>query len=237
MPDNARIKLFRERILQWYSVHGEKDLPWRKTNSPWAVLLAAFLLRKTTTRQVITIYTELLKRFPTPEAVLEASIKDLEELLRPLGIEHQRARHLKEIAQAIVERFGGIIPCDRKALESLPGVGEYIASEVLLVACGKPEPLLDRNMIRMLERVFGIKSEKKRPHTDPKMWSIARELIPSDPQQAKEFNYGVLDFARTICKAADPLCGQCPLNDLCVSYLMARWEKGGKMSRGSLSPH
>lgn len=213
--DENAVKVFRERIIEWYSVYGERSLPWRNTEDAWAVLVAAFLLRKTTVRQVLAVYRELMSRFPSPEALLKADVGTLEGLLRPLGIEHQRARHLIEVAEVIVKRFGGKIPCDRKALESLPGVGEYIASEVLLAACGRPEPLLDRNMIRVLERVFGVKSKRKRPHTDPDMWAVARSIVPSDPSLAKEFSYGVLDFARTVCRAENPLCTQCSIKDIC----------------------
>ena len=108
-----------------------------------------------------------------------------------------------------------MIPCERDKLKELPGVGDYIASEVLLVACGQPEPLLDRNMLRVIERVFGVKSAKKRPHIDPAMWSFARLLVPKDPELAEKFNFGVLDFARKICTAEKPYCSTCPVKDLC----------------------
>ena len=213
-----KIEIFRSRIIDWYSKYGDKYLPWRNTHDPWAILVAAFLLRKTTTIQVIKIYEEFLKKYPTPKALLLASEEEVKELIRPLGIEHQRARHLKDLADYIEKRFGGRMPCVKDKLKELPGVGDYIASEVLLGACGKPEPLLDRNMIRVLERVFGVKSAKKRPHTDPKMWAFARMLVPKDPEEAKAFNYGVLDFARKICTARNPRCNDCPNRDICNYY-------------------
>ena len=213
-----KIEIFRSRIIDWYSKYGDKYLPWRNTHDPWAILVAAFLLRKTTTIQVIKIYEEFLKKYPTPKALLLASEEEVKELIRPLGIEHQRAKHLKDLADYIEKRFGGRMPCVKDKLKELPGVGDYIASEVLLGACGKPEPLLDRNMIRVLERVFGVKSAKKRPHTDPKMWAFARMLVPKDPEEAKAFNYGVLDFARKICTARNPRCNDCPIRDICNYY-------------------
>jgi len=163
----------------------------------------------------LRVYPVFLEKYPSPEKLLAGDREELERLLRPLGIEHQRAKHLREIAEHIVRAWGGSIPCDRELLKELPGVGDYIASEVLLVACDKPEALLDRNMIRVLERVFGAKSAKKRPHTDPELWRFARKLVPRDPELAKEFNYGVLDFARSICTASNPRCGVCMLKDIC----------------------
>jgi len=216
--DRAKVEEFRKRIIEWYEAYGNKDLPWRRTRNGWAVLVAAFLLRKTTADQVVKVYEEFLHRFPDPHALLSASEEDVKRIIRPLGIEHQRSRHLIELARALVQRFGGKVPCDKKSLDGLPGVGDYIASEVLLKVCGKPEPLLDRNMIRVIERVFGVKSAKKRPHTDPMMWSFARMFVPKDPELAEKFGYGVLDFARKVCTAEKPRCGTCPLRDLCTYF-------------------
>jgi len=213
-----KIATFQRLIIEWYSKYGDKWLPWRRTDDPWAVLVAAFLLRKTTVKQVVSVYEDFLRRFPRPEALLSASVNDVEEVLRPLGIEHQRARNLRELAERIVKRFSGKIPCDKEKLKELPGVGDYIASEVLLGACNKPGPLLDRNMIRVIERVFGVKPSKKRPHQDEKMWRFAELLVPKDPQQARDFNYGVLDFARKVCTARNPHCHMCPMQEICAYF-------------------
>lgn len=216
--DAQKVEIFRERIIKWYSLRGNQDLPWRKTSDPWAVLVAAFLLRKTTTNQVVKIYEQFIKKYPTPYALLNASIEEVRNLIRPLGIEYRRAENLLKLAERIVKKFGGVVPCSKEELKELPGVGNYIASEVLLVAYNQPEPLLDRNMIRVIERVFGIRSAKLRPHTDAKLWSFAEMLVPKDPQLARNFNYGVLDFARKICKAKSPNCNICPLIDVCNYY-------------------
>jgi A/G-specific adenine glycosylase len=214
--DKSKVEEFRKRITEWYEVYGDKDLPWRRTRNGWAVLVAAFLLRKTTTEQVVRVYEEFMRRFPSPQALLSAPGDEVKAVIRPLGIEHQRAKHFIELARVLVQRFGGRVPCDRRSLNELPSVGDYIASEVLLRACGKPEPLLDRNMIRILERVFGIRSARKRPHTDPAMWSFARMLVPRDPEEAEKFGFGVLDLARKVCTAENPKCEVCPLRSLCV---------------------
>ncbi len=211
-----KIKTLRSRIIRWYNESGDKNLPWRNTDDPWAILIAAFFLRKTTTAQVVKVYEKFLRKYPKPEDLLSADISEIRELIRPLGIEHQRAIHIKKIAEHIKSEFGGKIPCTRNELKKLPGVGDYIAAEVLLGACNKPEPLLDRNMIRIIERVFGIKSQKKRPHIDPKMWTFAKMLVPENPKEAKAFNYGILDLARKICTAKNPRCDKCPIKDLCV---------------------
>ena len=227
---HEKLKKVQEAIIEWYRAHGDAHLPWRDTADPWKVLVAAFLLRKTTAKQVVRIYEQFLEKYPTPRALLAVSEKEVEDLIRPLGIEHQRARHLKELAKHIVEKFDGKIPCEKEKLLELPGVGEYIASEVVLVACGRPEPLLDRNMTRVIERVFGVKPSKKRPHEDRMWWDFARTLVPKDPHEAKLFNYGVLDFARKICTARKPRCHSCLLRGLCDYYSRMTAEKRSKRS-------
>ncbi|HDM76964.1 MAG TPA: A/G-specific adenine glycosylase [Deltaproteobacteria bacterium] len=212
-----KIEIFRKRLINWYDQFGDKDLPWRNTVNPWAILVAAFLLRKTTTVQVVKVYGEFLKKYPTPQDLLSADEGELRKVLRPLGIEYQRAKHFKALAEHIEKNFDGEIPCVKEKLKELPGVGDYIASEVLLGACTRPEPLLDRNMIRVMRRVFGVESIKKRPHTDPEMWAFAKMLIPKgDFNKARAFNYGVLDFARKICTARNPLCRKCFVADICT---------------------
>ena len=218
----AKVREVQRRIIEWYELYGDKHLPWRSAKSGWEVLVASFLLRKTTTAQVVKVYSEFLKRYPSPEALLKSSEEEVKELIRPLGIEHQRSKHLIELARELVRRFKGQVPCDKKGLKELPGVGDYIASEVLLVACNQPQPLLDRNMIRIIERLFGFRSSKSRPHTDRALWRFAETLIPPDPEEAKKFNFGILDFARKVCTAENPKCSACPVWDLCVWLTKSR---------------
>jgi len=216
--DRAKAEEFSRRIVEWYEAYGDRDLPWRRAKDGWSVLVAALMLRKTTVKQVVRVYEEFMKRYPTPQSLLSASESEVKELIRPLGMEHERAKHLLELAKVLVQRFGGRVPCNEKELKELPGVGDYVASEVLLRACGRAEPLLDRNMVRVVERIFGVRSAKKRPHTDPAMWSFARLLVPEDPELAEKFNFGVLDFARKICTAEKPHCGTCPIKGLCSYF-------------------
>ena len=216
--DKIKIEEFKKQIIEWYEVHGDKHLPWRNTKDSWAVLIASLLLRKTTTAQVIEVYEEFLRKFPNPQAVLSAGEEEVKKSIRPLGIEHQRTKCIMELAKELVGQFNGQIPCSKEELKKLPGVGDYTASEVLLVAYNKPEPLLDRNMIRVLERVFGVKSAKKRPHTDRELWLFAKALVPEGSEEARKFNFGVLDFARKICTARDPQCAICPVKGICQYF-------------------
>ena len=190
--------------------------------------MAPLLLKRTTIRQVARIYEEFMRRFPTPHALLSAGEKDVKKIIKPLGLHNKRSKELIELARVLVDKFNGEVPCDKEKLRELPGVGEYIISEVLLRACRKPEPLLDRNMIRVVERIFSVKSAKKNPYKDPVLWSFAKMIVPKDPDLAEKFNFGILDFARKICRARDPRCGICFMKDLCLYY--AKSARGGQVS-------
>ncbi|MCL7389963.1 MAG: A/G-specific adenine glycosylase [Thaumarchaeota archaeon] len=190
--------------------------------------MAPLLLKRTTIRQVARIYEEFMRRFPTPHALLSAGEEDVKKIIKPLGLHNKRSKELIELARVLVDKFNGEVPCDKEKLRELPGVGEYIVSEVLLRACRKPEPLLDINMTRVVERIFSVKSAKKNPYKDPVLWSFAKMIVPKDPDLAEKFHFGILDLARKICRARDPRCDICPMKDLCSYY--ANSVRGRKVS-------
>ncbi|MEM0000319.1 MAG: A/G-specific adenine glycosylase [Desulfurococcaceae archaeon] len=212
---NSLVDVFRGRIIEWYWKHGQRELPWRSTGDPWAILVAAVMLRRTTTRQVLRVYDEFIKRYPQPELLLNTNLAEIELLIRPLGL-RSRTRQLVELAGYIVKKLGGKIPCSREVLKRLPGIGDYALSEVLLAYCNEPVPLLDTNMVRVLFRVFGVKPAKLPPYRDGEYREFVKYLVPGNPELAKCFNYGVLDFARKVCTARRPRCGACILNDICI---------------------
>jgi len=212
-----KIKRFQRAMIEYYLIHGRQFL-WRRTSDPWGVLLSELLLRKTTAGQVEKIFPILANY--TPCELAEEDVKKIESILKPLGIFRKRAGILKAVAQEICSRGG--VPADEKELMKLPGVGRYVANAVLCISYGVPKPLLDRNMIRVIQRVFGVQSKKKRPHTDKELWRFAESLVPRF--NCKEFNWGVLDFASGICTAKSPKCKQCPLRDVCTYFLQNKLE-------------
>jgi A/G-specific adenine glycosylase len=199
-------------------------LPWRRTRDPWLTLIAPVLLRKTTGKQVAAVYEEFAKRYSSPAALARAPASEVADLIGALGLS-KRATQMKKLASEIVEVHGGSVPATLEQLEQLPLVGRYAASEVLSVAYGRDEPAMDRNMIRILQRVFSAKSYRKRPHTDKKMWDFARSAVPEG--RSREYNYAIMDFAHSVCRARQPLCETCLMNDIC-DYGAARGRPEGE---------
>lgn len=204
---------FVKHLLEWWEKN-KRHFPWRKTKDPYKILLAEVLLRKTTRDQVKGIFEEFVKKYRDVEKLASADVKELEGVIKPLGMQKKRAPLLIELAKTIIEKHGGKVPRDRDALIKLPGVGPYSANGVLCLAYGEQLPLVDTNVIRVMERVFKIKSEKARARTDPMVWSFVEKLIPDG--KAREFNLAVLDFANSICVPKVPKCPVCPVRDICL---------------------
>jgi len=206
------IKIFRSSVLNWHKING-RHLPWRESNEPFKILIAEFLLQKTNVEKVKRVFEEFIYRWPSPQALSKARISSILKVIQPLGLNY-KANRLKLTACVILKKYGGKIPETENKLFELPGVGKYIASAVECFAFDKPKAVLDTNIIRILQRVFGIQSLKNRPRDDQYLWKLAQKLIPHN--NAKEYNWGLLDFGALICKRKKPLCNECIIKNICI---------------------
>lgn len=196
-------------------MENQRDFPWRTTRDPYAILIAEKLLQQTAAREAVVLaYTELLAAYPTPQDLAEAKHADLLEMIKPLGF-HYRARELVILAAQIQEQFSGTIPHTLRELKSLPGVGEYIARAILSFAFDEDFAVVDTNVARWLHRILGVESSlPSNPARNQQLLLFATVLLP--PGQSRDFNFAVLDLCSQVCLAKHPLCGSCPLQELCV---------------------
>lgn len=213
-----KVEQFQRRLLAFGRMHGRHDLPWRQTRDPWQLLLAEILLRKTTSWQAEKVY-DRIKDF-TANDIVQMPLATLETLLQPIGLYKVRAAGLKAIAGRLSDVPLEVLHSD-EFLRSLPGVGRYISNSVRCCAFNYPAPALDTNMIRVIQRVFGWESSRKRSREDRALWSFSDTLVPCD--NAREFNWAVLDFGAAICTARQPKCDVCPLNDMCCYYQLRQY--------------
>lgn len=174
------------------------------------------MLQKTDSKKVIQVYPSVIKKYPTPQHLVEANLRRLRKEIHLLGIS-DRARRLKATAKTILSLHNGKVPSDRKQLLNLLGVGDYIANAVLCFAFNEDVPLLDTNVIRVIKRVFSVESNKKRARTDKELWRFAGSLVPQG--KAVDYNRSILDFAAIICTARNPNCKICPISKTCDYYL------------------
>lgn len=199
-------------LLEWWQSN-KRDFPWRRTADPYKILIAEMLLRKTTARQVEGVFERFISKFPDAKAIAEAQDEEIEEAIRPLGMEHKRADLLKKLAIELLKNHMGAIPATQEDLLRLPGVGRYVANAVLCFAYEKDAPLVDVNTIRVFQRVFGFESQRRRVKDDATLWELVAKMTP--PGKAKVFNLAIIDFAHEICKSKNPKCASCPLRAIC----------------------
>lgn len=189
--------------------------PWRETRDPYKILCSEILLQQTNAEKVVPVYNKIISDYPETADLSEAETAELEEIIKPLGL-LKRAGRLRKIAAEITQKYDGIIPADKKALLKLPGVGNYTANAVMCFAFEKQVGVLDTNTIRILARVFDIKSDKARPRNDKNLQNELNKVIPKN--KSKIFNYALLDFAALICTAENPNCRKCLISRICFYY-------------------
>jgi A/G-specific adenine glycosylase len=143
----------QQALLAWGDAN-LRDLPWRRSRDPWAVLLSEVMAQQTGVDRVIPYWHAFLSRFPDPAACAAAPVADVLRLWAGLGY-NRRGVSLHRCAVAIVERHGGVVPADLDALLALPGVGPYTARAVLSFAYEQPVGVVDTNVGRVLARWHG----------------------------------------------------------------------------------
>jgi len=212
-PAEPTAEWARRRIDAW-AKHNLRDFPWRRRPRPYDVLIAELLLHRTRADLVPGFFQRFIAAYPNPQALAEARPHAVEELLRPLGFAH-RARRLPELGRMLMERHGGRIPDNRAELLALPGVGPYIANAVLAVGFERRVPLVDPNVIHVVTRVFGFRSERSRPRDDPVVWAFVETLLPRN--RSAQFALALVDLGAVVCRARRPRCSDCPLSTRCCA--------------------
>ena len=212
--ESSLLATFQQELLAWYAAEG-RDLPWRRTDDPYAILVSEIMLQQTGVKTVIPYYTRFLERFPTLEALAAAPLDAVKEITDPLGYK-VRGERLKRIAETAVERYDARLPRDESALLQLPGIGRYTAGAVRSFAYRQDAPILDTNVLRVLVRVFAPPTQPGPAALLRRLWALADAVIP--PGQGYDFNQGLMDFGAVVCTARRPLCLFCPIRPVC-----SRW--------------
>jgi len=198
-------------VMSWYRANGQHKLPWREFRSPWATLVAEYLLIRTRVSAVSRVYSGLLEAFPCPDRVVGDRSRWM-DLTASLGLPSRMYRFV-ETCEAVMGSYGGIIPVDKKRLLELPGVGHYTAAAVRCFAYGLPEALVDSNTIRIANRLSGIRVSPSRHRSSVVIDHVAG--LYEGARGLPEENYALLDIGTTVCKSAVPMCAECPLNGTC----------------------
>ena len=207
---------FSQTILDWYACNG-RDLPWRRTQDPYAVWLSEIILQQTRIVQGMDYWKRFLKRFPTVQDLAAASEDEVMRLWEGLGY-YSRARNLHAAAQQIVTL--GAFPTTLEGISSLKGVGDYTAAAIGSICFGLPAAVVDGNVYRVLARHFGVETPVGTTAAKKEFTALAQRLLP--PGEASAFNQGMMDFGALQCTPQNPDCLTCPLQASCHAFRTGR---------------
>jgi A/G-specific adenine glycosylase len=197
----------RRRLLDWYEAN-RRDLPWRRTRDPYRIWVAEVMLVQTQVDTAIPYYERFLERFPDVQQLAAADLDEALKLWEGLGY-YARARNLHKAARAIVADHGGGLPTDRRALQALPGIGEYLAAAIGSIAFDHPTLAVDGNVRRVVARLFDLPSA-----TPGQVRSHAAHLVEERPG---DVNQALMDLGSAICRPRTTRCAECPLEPGCLA--------------------
>ncbi|HXG20138.1 MAG TPA: A/G-specific adenine glycosylase [Methylomirabilota bacterium] len=206
----STVRAFQRRLIGWYKRHG-RDLPWRRTRDPYAILVSEIMLQQTQVSRAALYYERFLQRYPTVEDLARAEEGEVREAWEGLGY-YSRARNLQRASREIVNKYKGQFPQTHEELTALPGIGAYTAGAVRSFAFHHDAAIVDTNAARVLTRFFALPPEQQ---TNRFLWSVAHQVTP--PRQAHIFNQAIMDLGATVCIARSPRCSDCPVRAVCRS--------------------
>jgi A/G-specific adenine glycosylase len=190
-----------------------RDLPWRRTRDPWAVLVSEVMAQQTGVDRVVAYYHAFLARFPTPAACAAAPAGEVVRLWTGLGY-NRRAVNLHRCASEVVSRHGGHLPDDLDALLALPGIGPYTARGVLAFAFEHEVGVVDTNVGRVLARWEGrpLRPAEAQAQADDHVRAVAGRW----PAGTWAWNQTIMELGGTVCRRRRPRCEACPVRAGCA---------------------
>ncbi len=200
------VVLRRRTLLRWWEGQ-RRDLPWRQTRDPWAVLICEVMAQQTQVARVAERWRPFLDRFPTAAALAEVPAAEVVRWWTGMGY-NRRALNLHRCAQVVVADHDGRLPADLGGLLALPGIGPYTARAVLAFAFEHDHGVVDTNSARVLARWEGRRLNAREAQT------AADHSVP--PGDAWAWNQAMLDLGAMVCTRRDPDCGRCPVRDTCA---------------------
>ena len=217
-------KVLQKALLAWYR-RNRRDLPWRKTRDPYAIWVSEIMLQQTRVAAVVEKYGQFLRRFDSIKALSEAKIDDVLAVWSGLGY-YRRARSMHLAAQVVTRHLRGKFPKNAADLRQLPGIGRYTSAAIASIAFNEPVAVVDGNVERVIERLFGERHEGER------VWERANELL--DAQAPGDWNQAMMELGATVCTPKQPQCLLCPVNEWCKTRGATEPQPQAKRKRAEL---
>lgn len=200
-------------LLEWFDKNKRK-MPWRERRDAYSIWVSEVMLQQTQVDTVIPYYNKFMERFPTVKDLAQADKEEVYRYWQGLGY-YRRADNLHKGAKVVSEKYDGIFPTEGKLVKDIPGIGPYTMGAVLSIAFNLPYPAVDGNVMRVLSRWFLIDDDIAIAKTRKVFEKKVMELMPED---ARNFNQGLMELGALICTPKNPKCEQCPVKELCLAY-------------------
>ncbi len=176
----------------------------------WKLLVEVRLAAQCTDARVNIVVKDLYEKFPTVEALAKADVAEIEEIVKPCGLGHSKARDISACMKVIHEKYNGNVPDDFDKLLALPGVGRKSANLIMGDIFGKPAIVTDTHCIRICNRLGLVDNVKEPKKVEMALWKI----IP--PEEGSDFCHRLVYHGRAVCTArTNPYCDKCCLSDVC----------------------
>jgi A/G-specific adenine glycosylase len=198
-------------LLRWYD-RERRDLPWRRSPSPYRTLVSELMLQQTVVATVVPYFERFVARFPDLQALADAAEDDVLAHWSGLGY-YSRARNLHRAARAVMDEHGGALPPDEEALRRLPGVGPYTAAAVAAIAFDRRTFALDGNAASVMARLTNDDRPIDRPAVRDALRARGLELVPV--RRAGDFAQAVMELGARVCVTGSPRCEACPVSRWC----------------------
>ncbi len=199
---------FIQNLFTWFN-NNKRDLPWRKTYTPYHVWISEMMLQQTQMERGVDYFNKWIKKYPNPTDVANATLQDILQSWEGLGY-YSRARNIHKAAQIIRDNHQGIIPCDVNILQNLPGIGDYTLCAIMGIAFEKDFATIDANVERVFARLFNLTEKNLKKACFP----LVNELLPKG--SARIYNQALMELGALVCKK-NPQCIQCPIINFCES--------------------
>ena len=213
MVRTPRLTQLQRDLLEW-GARTRRDLPWRRTRDPWAILVSELMLQQTQAPRVVPKFDAFMKRFPTATRCADSSTGEVIDAWAGLGY-NRRAVNLHRAAVVVRDEHRGVVPDDLAALLALPGVGPYTARAVLVFAFEHDIGLVDTNAGRFVARALA-----GRPVAPVEAQTLADDTVPRG--HAWAWGQAVFDLGAAVCTKSAPRCHECPIATSCT------WNRAGR---------
>lgn len=204
---------FRRALLHWYGQVG-RDLPWRRTNDPYAIWLSEIMLQQTQVVTVIAYYERFLAKFPTVAGLANADEQEVLGLWEGLGY-YRRARQLHAAAKKVVLVHEGKFPRDFAEIRELPGIGRYTAGAIASFAFDDRQPIVEANTMRLFSRLMALRQDPRTKSGQETLWQFAESILPTE--SPGRVNQALIELGSQVCKPRSPSCDQCPVSKFCAA--------------------